>query len=88
MINDSSNTLKEKLISSNEEESNIITNSNIDIHVNKENDLLNVSNFYSKLNNKKWNIKLFKTLSGHNGLLKEDERNQFYNFVLRSGIIN
>ena len=88
LINDSSNTLKEKLINSNEEESEIITNSNIDIHVNKENDLLNVSNFYSKLNNIKGNIKLFKTFAGHNGLLKEDERNQFCNFVLKSGIID
>ena len=34
-----------------------------------------------------WNIKLLKTYSGHNGFLKQGEIEQFYIFLLSSGII-
>ena len=82
-INNNENNLKEKLIS-NLEENEINTN----INTNKENNLINENKFYEKLNNIKGSIKLFKTFSGHNGLLRPDEREQFYTYLLTSGIIS
>jgi len=85
-INNSENNLKEQLIS-NIEESEINTNSNMD--TNKKNNILidDSNNFYEKLNNIKGSIKLFKSMAGHNGLLRIDEREQFYTFLLTTGII-
>ena len=88
IINNEINTLSEKLITDDEEDE-IRTDANIiEIKSNKENDSIINSSFYDKLNDIKGTIKLFKTFAGHNGLLKEDEREQFYQFLLSSGIIN
>ena len=82
--NSDNNGLKEKLISDSEEESEIITN--LDIETN-EDKIINNKSFYDKLNNIKGSIKLFKTFAGHNGLLKPDERENFYKFLLSTGIL-
>ena len=81
-INNKENNLKEKLIS-NLEENEINTN----INTNKDNNLIIENNFYEKLNNIKSSIKLFKTFSGHNGLLRQDEREQFFTYLLTTGIV-
>ena len=84
-------SLKEKLIDDNVEEKleiNTTSNSNIDINNNINNiDDFDKNKFYIKLNSIKGNIKLFKSYGGHNGLLKIDERDQFYKFLLSTGII-
>ena len=79
------NDLKEKLIT-NEKEYEINTNIILDVDVNKKNNLIN-DEFYDKLNSIKGNIKLFKSFAGHNGLLRPDEREQFFSFLLSTGII-
>jgi hypothetical protein len=85
------NSLEEKLIDDNFEEKleiNTTSNSNIDINNSINNiDNLDKNEFYHKLNSIKGNIKLFKSYGGHNGLLKVDERDQFYKFLLGTGII-
>ena len=85
------NSLKEKLIDDNFEEKleiNTTSNSNSDINCNINNiNNLDSNEFYNKLNSIKGNIKLFKSFGGHNGLLKVDERQQFYKFLLCTGII-
>ena len=72
--------LKEKLIIKDEKQN--LDTSEINNFKNKE-DI-----FYFKLNNIKGNIKLFKSFSGHNGLLRKDEREQFLSFLLSTGILN
>ena len=81
-----STDLKEKLISKEEKENEI--NTNITFNSNKKEKLNNEDKFYDKLNNIKGNIKLFKSFAGHNGLLRSDEREQFYSFLLCTGIIS
>jgi len=85
------NSLKEKLIENNEEKVEISSNNNSIINTNSNinKDGISFKNdiFYNKLNSIKGNIKLFKTISGHNGLLRVDEREQFFTFLLSTGII-
>ena len=84
IINNKDNSsLEEKLITNNKE-------NNIDTKVSNDlvkDEYLEDKNFYDKLNNIKGNIKLLKTYSGHNGFLKQGEIEQFYIFLLSSGII-
>ena len=82
-INDK-NSLKEKLISKDEDE----IKTNIDSDINKENILIVEDSFYDKLDNIKKGIKLFKTFAGHNGLLRPDEREQFFVMLLNTDIIS
>jgi hypothetical protein len=85
-INNNNKNLKEKLISDKSEiDSDII----IDTKIKPDNSLIHKSkNFYDKLNDIKGDIKLFKTITGHSGLLRVDEREQFYTILLCSGIIS
>ena len=46
------------------------------------------NNFYQKLNDILGNFKLFRTCVGHNGSLNDEEKQQFYYLLLKSGIIN
>ena len=80
------NDLKEKLITNDEKEYEINTNIVLDVDINKKNNLIN-DEFYAKLNSIKGNIKLFKSFAGHNGLLRPDEREQFFSFLLSTGIV-
>ena len=59
----------------------------MDTSISTEYNINNNTNFYAKLNNIKGNIKLFKTTSGHNGLLKPEEKEQYYKILLSTGII-
>ena len=85
------NSLKEKLIENNEEKNEISFNSNsisnTYSNINKDDKSYKNDKFYNKLNCIKGNIKLFKTFAGHNGLLRVDEREQFFTFLLNTGII-
>ena len=85
-INNNNKNLQEKLISDKSEiDSDII----IDTKIKADNSLIHKSkNFYDKLNDIKGDIKLFKTITGHSGLLRVDEREQFYTILLCSGIIS
>ena len=87
---DNNSSLKEKLINSmDEDKSDIYDKSNIDVDTSITSDI-NINsnnNFYDILNSIKGNIKLFKTSSGHNGLLKPQEREEFYKILLGTGII-
>ena len=67
--------------SKNEFNNNLIDNDSNN-NINKE------ANFYNKLNDILGNFRIFKTCVGHNGPLREDEQNQFYILLLKSGIIN
>ena len=80
----SENSIKEKLIQDNDE---INTNS-ILMNNSKEKILTEENDFYNKLNSIKGSIKLFKSFAGHNGLIRPDEREHFYTFLLDTGIIN
>ena len=65
-----------------------IENNNIfDNDKNSEN-IFVVNNFYKKLKDIIGNFRLFKTYAGHNGPLKMDEKEQFFCFLLSSGIID
>ena len=100
-INNLNNTnFKEKLIGNeDEEEIEIKTNSESEIKTNKdsEKNLIDVEsdilikedniNFYQKLNSIIGNIKLFRTIVGHNGPLRIDEREQFFCLLLKAGIV-
>ena len=91
---------KEKLIGNEDEEEIEIKTNNTEIRTNieseknlidAESDNLikeNNNNFYQKLNNIIGNIKLFRTIVGHNGPLRIDEKEQFCYLLLKSGIIN
>ena len=83
--NKNDNIIKEKLITNYNE--NII-DTNINNNLINFRDLEDQNIFYDKLNNIKGNIKLLKTYSGHTGFLKQEEIEQFYVFLLSSGIIN
>ena len=90
-IKEENESKKEQLISNNEEEiTTNITDINNDINKNikKDNDYPNNNIFYDKLNNIKEKIKLLKTYAGHNGWLNEEEIQEFYIFLLSSGIIS
>ena len=89
---------KEKLIENvDEEEIEIKTNSDIKTNIETEKNLIDVesdnlikednNNFYQKLNGIIGNIKLFRTVVGHNGPLRADEREQFFCLLLKSGIV-
>ena len=81
------NSLKEKLIDGDEQENEINTNSGK--NNSKETILIEDNNsFYSKLSCIKGSIKIFKSFAGHNGLIRPDEREHFYTFLLYTGIIN
>ena len=89
---DNNSSLEEKLINNfddeiNKNEINDISNIEVDTSISTEYNINNNSNFYAKLNNIKGNIKLFKTTSGHNGLLKPEEKEQYYKILLSTGII-
>ena len=93
---------KEKLIGNeDEEEIEIKTSSDINTNIEKEKNLIDVesddlikednnnnNNFYQKLNCIIGNIKLFRTIVGHNGPLRVDEREQFYYLLLKSRIVS
>ena len=81
------NDLQEKLITNDEKENEINTNIILNVDINKKDKSIN-DEFYIKLNNIKGNIKLFKSFAGHNGLLRPDEREQFFIFFLSTGIID
>ena len=83
---DKSNSLEERLINS-IDEINDISNNEVDTSISTDYNLNNNTNFYAKLNNIKGNIKLLKTSSGHNGLLKPEEKEQYYKILLSTGII-
>ena len=89
---------KEKLIGNeDEEEIEIKTNSDIKTNIETEKNLIDVerdnlikednNNFYQKLNSIIGNIRLFRTIVGHNGPLRADEREQFFYLLLKSGIV-
>ena len=83
-INFETTNLKEKLITQKELDNEISTS----INVKNDNDsIFDPNNFYGKLNNIKGDIKLLKTNSGHNGLIREDERQTLYELLLSSRII-
>lgn len=88
---DNDNSLKEKLINTideiNKNEINDISNIDVDTSISSDYNINNNTNFYVKLNNIKGNIKLFKTSSGHNGLLTPEEKEQYYKILLSTGII-
>ena len=82
-------SLKEHLISDkNESDSDTIITTSIKDNNNSKNNSKKSNVFYDKLNGIKGNIKLFKTMTGHNGLLRLDEREQYFTFLLYSGIIS
>ena len=83
-INIESINLKEKLITPKELDNEISTS----IKVKNDNDtIVDPNNFYGKLNNIKDGIKLLKTNNGHNGLIRENERETLYELLLSSEII-
>ena len=83
-INFDAINLKEKLITEKELDNEISTS----IKVKNDNDsIFDPNNFYGKLNNIKGDIKLLKINSGHNGLIREDERQKLYELLLSSRII-
>ena len=88
---DNNGSLNEKLINSIEEidriEINNKSNIEVDTSISTDYNINNNSNFYAKLNNIKGNIKLLKTSSGHNGLLKPEEKEQYFKMLLSTGII-
>ena len=99
-LNSNSN-FKEKLIMTEDDEDEINTNNtnkNNDINTKLElseknnliddNHLIIEKDFYGKLNDIMGNFKLFRTLVGHNGSLRMDEREQFFCLLLKCGIIN
>ena len=90
LSNINNTNIKEKLIISDEEEdTEINTNSNNNLIDDSNNNMIKIgANFYQKLHDILGNFKLFKTYIGHNGFLREDEREKFFIFLLRSGVIN
>ena len=97
----SNSKFKEKLIMTEDDEDEINTNNtnkNNDINTKLElseknnliddNHLIIEKDFYGKLNDIMGNFKLFRTLVGHNGSLRMDEREQFFCLLLKCGIIN
>ena len=94
--NDKDNDIKEDLIKNKnneeeveeEEEINTNTNASTEKQTKKSSNLSSHDKlFYDKLNSIKGNFKLFRTFAGHNGFLRNDERNQFYILLLSTGII-
>ena len=83
-INFDAINLKEKLITEKELDNEISTSIKVK---NDDDSIFDSNNFYGKLNNIKGGIKLLKTNSGHNGLLREDERETLYELLLSSRII-
>ena len=90
LSNINNTNIKEKLIISDEEEdTEINTNSNNNLIDDSNNNMIKIgANFYQKLHDILGNFKLFKTYIGHNGFLREDEREKFFIFLLRSGVIS
>ena len=88
--------VKETLLISEEEDTDMNTNINTNSKYELNNNLIEDSNeklivednFYKKLNEILGNFKLFKTNVGHNGSLRDDEKEKFFVFLLRSGVIN
>ena len=103
MSNLENTNYKEKLISTDYDEDEINTNNTNSHNINTKMELndkfnlidddsnINISdrkNFYQKLNYILGSFKIFKTYVGHNGALREDEREHFYCLLLKSGIID
>ena len=92
---ENNNNIRERLISiesvdvNNKSEeisnNNILNNKKNLISLNSYNDS-NV--FYEKLNLLIGNIKLIKSFAGHNGMLKPDEKDYYYEYLLKGNFIN
>ena len=92
---ENNNNIRERLISiesvdvNNKSEeisnNNILNNKKNLISLNSYNDSII---FYEKLNLLIGNIKLIKSFAGHNGMLKPDEKDYYYEYLLKGNFIN
>ena len=92
---ENSNDTRERLISESEDSNDKIDLIDGDNSINDKNNQINLNGnkddsdvFYDKLNLLIGNIKLIKSFAGHNGLLKQDEKDFYYGYLTKGGFIN